>query len=116
VAPGQLAGSHLVGGEVSGFFGAVVMTPIALAVARLPGGPPSQVTFLPAFWLLVPGALGLIGVTEVLGNPATASVGDLVKPVGAIVGIALGVLTGVSLYRGVGAVPLRRIAAGRGLG
>lgn len=32
-----------------------------LRAARIPGGPPSQVTFLPAFWLLVPGALGLIG-------------------------------------------------------
>jgi uncharacterized membrane protein YjjB (DUF3815 family) len=86
-----------------GFFGALVMTPIALAVARLPGGPPSQVTFLPAFWLLVPGALGLIGVTEVVGNPAAASIGDLVRPIGSIVSIALGVLGGVSLYQGIGA-------------
>ena len=58
---GQVLGDALVGGDVSGFFGALVMTPVALAVARLPDGPPSQVTFLPAFWLLVPGALGLIG-------------------------------------------------------
>ena len=85
------------------------MTPVALAIARLPGGPPSQVTFLPAFWLLVPGALGLIGVTEVIGDPATASVEDLVKPVGSIVSIALGVLGGVSVYRGLASAtrPLR---------
>jgi uncharacterized membrane protein YjjB (DUF3815 family) len=38
--------------------GALVMTPVALAVAQFPAGPPSQVTFLPALWLLVPGALG----------------------------------------------------------
>ncbi len=69
---GQLIGDRLVGPDVSGFFGALAMTPIALAIARLPSGPPSQVTFLPAFWLLVPGALGLIGVTEVVGDPATA--------------------------------------------
>ena len=81
---GQLVGERLFGGEVSGFFGALVMTPIALAVARLPGGPPSQVTFLPAFWLLVPGALGLIGVTEVVGNPAEAGIEDLVAPIGSI--------------------------------
>ncbi len=87
---GQLAGSQLFGADVSGFFGALAMTPIALLLACLPGGPPPQVTFLPAFWLLVPGALGLIGVTEIVGNPATASIADLVAPVGSIVSIALG--------------------------
>jgi uncharacterized membrane protein YjjP (DUF1212 family) len=97
---GQVVGGAVVGASVSGFFGALVMTPIAMAVARLPGGPPSQVTFLPAFWLLVPGALGLIGVTEVVGNPANADLGDLVAPIGSIVSIALGVLGGVSIYRG----------------
>lgn len=107
---GQLIGDALVGGEVSGFFGALVMTPIALGVARLPGGPPSQVTFLPAFWLLVPGALGLIGMTSIIGNPAAADISDLVKPLGAIVSIALGVLCGVSLFRGLATAPslLRR--------
>ncbi len=62
-------------------------------------------TFLPAFRMLVPGALGLIGVTELVGNPATASVGALVKPVGSIVSIALGVLGGVSIYRGLTTAP-----------
>jgi uncharacterized membrane protein YjjB (DUF3815 family) len=113
---GQLAGDQLFGGDVSGFFGALVMTPVALTVARMPSGPPSQVTFLPAFWLLVPGAIGLIGVTEVVGNPATASIEDLVKPVGSIISIALGVLTGASLYRAVVAAPGRvsRVARARG--
>lgn len=108
---GQLLGNQLFGAEVSGFFGALVMTPIALAIARLPTGPPSQVTFLPAFWLLVPGALGLIGVTELLGNPATANIGALVKPVGSIISIALGVLGGVSIYRGIAAARPRRPGA-----
>jgi uncharacterized membrane protein YjjB (DUF3815 family) len=98
---GQVVGERLVGGAVSGFFGALAMTPVALAIARMPGGPPSQVTFLPAFWLLVPGALGLIGMTEIVGDPATATLEDLVEPIGAIVSVALGVLAGVSLYRGV---------------
>ena len=53
------------------------MTPVALAIARLPGGPPSQVTFLPAFWLLVPGALGLIGVATIVGDPC---LGDRRRP------------------------------------
>jgi uncharacterized membrane protein YjjP (DUF1212 family) len=98
---GQVLGDRLVGGAVSGFFGALVMAPIALAVARLPSAPPPQVTYLPAFWLLVPGALGLIGLTEVVGNPAAAGLEDLVTPVGSLVSIALGVLAGVTLYRGL---------------
>ena len=71
------------------------------------------VTFLPAFRLLVPGALGLIGVTEVVGDPASASIEDLVKPVGAIVSIALGVLGGVSVCRGLAAAPPRLFRGGR---
>lgn len=115
---GQRIGNLLFGPDVSGFFGALVMTPVALVIARLPGGPPSQVTFLPAFWLLVPGALGLIGITEVFGNPAAASIADLVRPVGSIVSIALGILGGVSLYRALAEVPsrLRRGKVDRGAG
>jgi uncharacterized membrane protein YjjP (DUF1212 family) len=98
---GQRLGNVVVGANVSGFVGALVMTPVALAVARLRGGPPSQVTFLPAFWLLVPGAIGLIGVTEVVGDPGSAGLQNLVQPMAAIVAIALGVLCGTALYRGL---------------
>jgi uncharacterized membrane protein YjjP (DUF1212 family) len=104
---GQLAGERLAGPAVSGFFGALAMTPVALAVARLPGGPPSQVTFLPAFWLLVPGAVGLVGATEVVGDPAAAGLEDIVEPMAAIVAIALGVLCGASATRGLAAAASR---------
>jgi len=108
----ELASGEMV--AVSGFFGALAMTPVALAVARRPSGPPSQVTFLPAFWLLVPGALGLIGVTEVIGNPASAGLQDLVTPLASVISIGLGVLCGVSIFNGAAAAPsrwLRRPAA-----
>jgi len=98
---GQLAGDWLFGAHVSSFFGALVMAPVALAISDLTRGPPSQVTFLPAFWLLVPGAIGLIGVTEVVGNPAEAGIEQLVDPVASIIAIALGVLCGASVYRGL---------------
>lgn len=104
---GQLAGDWLVGASVSGFFGALAMTPVALLISRLPGGPPSQVTFLPAFWMLVPGAIGLIGLTEVVGNPATAGLHTLVEPVASIVAIALGVLCGVAVFHGLASAPQR---------
>jgi hypothetical protein len=97
---GQLIGDRVVGADVSGFFGALAMTPIALAVARLPGAPPRSCR---RSGCSCPGALGLIGVTEVIGDPATASIEDLVTSVGAIVSIALGILGGVSLYRGLAA-------------
>jgi uncharacterized membrane protein YjjP (DUF1212 family) len=107
---GQLLGHRFVGADVSGFFGALAMTPVALAISRLPGGPPSQVTFLPAFWLLVPGAVGLVGVTEVVSDPAAAGLEDLVQPVASIVAIALGVLCGASASRSL-ASATRRIAS-----
>ena len=84
--------------DCDAFFGAIAMAPIALAIEGLPGAPPAQATF-PAFWLLVPGVLGLIGVTGIVGDPATATVEDLVTPIGAIVSIALGILSGVLLFR-----------------
>lgn len=105
---GQVLGGTLIGDDVSAFFGALAMTPVALAIGRF-GGPPPQVTFLPAFWLLVPGAIGLIGVAEVVGNPAEAELETLVAPIGSVVSIALGVLGGISLAR---ATPWRRMPPG----
>lgn len=100
---GQVAGNAIFGGYVSAFSGALVMTPVAYLVERQAGGPPALVTFLPAFWLLVPGALGLIGITELLGTHSAASLDDLIGTFGAIAGIALGVLCGYPIYRsGVG--------------
>ena len=96
---GQFLGGEAFGGYVGGFLGALVMTPIAYAVERLPSGPPALVSFLPGFWLLVPGALGLIGVTEYFADNTAAGVQDLVGTVGSIIAIALGVLCGYPLYR-----------------
>ncbi|MCU7727594.1 threonine/serine exporter family protein [Actinoplanes sp. KI2] len=96
---GQYLGSQLFGGYLSGFFGALVMTPVAYFVERRPSGPPALVSFLPAFWLLVPGALGLIGVAEYLGQDAVAAAQDLLGTVWSMIAIALGVLCGYPLYR-----------------
>ena len=65
---GQCLGDQALGGYLSGFVGASVMTPVAYIPERRPSGPPALVSFLPAFSLLVPGALGLIGVAEYLGQ------------------------------------------------
>ena len=53
------------------------MTPLVLWIDDRPYGTPSLVTFLPAFWLLVPGAIGLIGVTEIVGADQSVGGEDL---------------------------------------
>jgi len=71
-------------------------TPVAVLVARQQSGPPAIVCFLPAFWLLVPGALGLVGVASVLGGDS-GGVSSLVTTVSTMVAIALGVLAGTAI-------------------
>ncbi|HKE74053.1 MAG TPA: threonine/serine exporter family protein [Acidimicrobiales bacterium] len=89
---GQQVGNAAFGGYLGGFVGAFVMTPAARLVERTRAGPPALVSFLPAFWLLVPGALGLIGVTEYLQTDPVVGVRDFVSTLGSMVAIALGVL------------------------
>jgi uncharacterized membrane protein YjjP (DUF1212 family) len=100
---GQFLGNVVFGAYLSGFFGALVMTPVAYLVARLPSGPPALVSFLPAFWLLVPGALGLIGLAEYLGQDAAAGIDDLLHTMASMIAVALGVLCGYPLYRSIAA-------------
>jgi len=96
---GQLVGNALFGATVSGFVGALAMTPVVLWVASLRHGAPSQLTFLPAFWLLVPGAAGLVALTE--SFTTTTGIVDFATAFVSVMSIALGVLIGTSLYRAV---------------
>ncbi|WIM92460.1 threonine/serine exporter family protein [Actinoplanes oblitus] len=96
---GQYLGGLVLGGYLSGFVGAVALTVVAYLVERAPGAPPALVSFLPGFWLLVPGALSLIGVTEYLGQSTVRGAEDLIDAAGSMVAIALGVLCGHPLYR-----------------
>jgi uncharacterized membrane protein YjjP (DUF1212 family) len=106
---GQALGSRLVGGYLGGFIGAVVMTPVVYLIARQPSGPPTHVTFLPAFWLLVPGALGLIGLTNLAGGNRDQALATLGETALSVVAIALGVLVGLSIVELTG--PLLRTSA-----
>jgi uncharacterized membrane protein YjjP (DUF1212 family)/uncharacterized membrane protein YjjB (DUF3815 family) len=96
---GQAVGGALFGGQLSGFFGGLAMTPVVLWIDSRPFGTPSLVTFLPAFWLLVPGAVGLIGVTEFVGVDQSIGAEDFVTALSSIASIALGVLIGSAAYR-----------------
>jgi uncharacterized membrane protein YjjB (DUF3815 family) len=86
--------------EISGFFGTLVATPAAYAIQLRLDGPPAPVTFLPSFWLLVPGSLSLLSVTRMLSDRA-GGVEGLVTAIFAIASIALGTLVGASLHRWV---------------
>ncbi|MWB99399.1 threonine/serine ThrE exporter family protein [Agromyces seonyuensis] len=93
----QLIGAAVGGATISGFVGALAMTPVVLWIGGLKRGAPTQLTFLPAFWLLVPGATGLVGFTEAVG--AQAGLDDFAAAFLSIISIALGVLIGTALYR-----------------
>lgn len=97
---GQLVGGLLLGSYLSGFIGAAVMTPVAVFAAGQRSGPPTLVTFLPAFWLLVPGAVALIGVTQVIGDTQAGGVGSILTAGVTFIAIALGVVLGSALSRG----------------
>lgn len=94
----QRATVGMFGSEISGFFGTLVATPLGYLIQLRFGGPPAVVTFLPSFWLLVPGALGLLSVTRMLSDRA-AGIDGLVTVMFVITSIALGTLVGASLYR-----------------
>lgn len=96
---GQLAGKQIVDATLSGFIGAAVMVPIAHAVAHAPHAPPAHVMFLPAFWLLVPGTIGLIGITELVGDNADAGSENLATALTSIPSVALGILVGTMIVR-----------------
>lgn len=96
----QRIATNLIGSEISGFFGTLVATPLGYLIQLRFKGPPAAVTFLPSFWLLVPGALGLLSVTRMMSN-RVAGLDGIITVVFVIASIALGTLVGASLYRGV---------------
>jgi uncharacterized membrane protein YjjB (DUF3815 family) len=91
---GQVLGNAVFGGYVSALVGATVMTIVAVLISRFPAAMPAHASFLPGFWLLVPGALGLIGLTELASGGGGQ---DLVATVGSIFAVALGVLCGTQI-------------------
>ncbi len=84
--------------EINGFFGTLVATPLGYLIQLRFRGPPAAVTFLPSFWLLVPGALGLLSVARILSDRA-AGIDGLVTVVFVITSIALGTLVGAAMYK-----------------
>jgi uncharacterized membrane protein YjjP (DUF1212 family) len=97
-AAGQWFGNAALGGYLSGFIGALMITPLAYLVQYRLGGPPAMVTFLPALWLLVPSSIGLIGLAGLVGEDRLAGLQDFITTVFAIVATAVGCLIGTWIY------------------
>ena len=94
---GQQVGARLTSDPLGGFFGGLLVTPVAAWVATRRSGPPALATFLPAFWLLVPGAVGLIGVAEFVGSDRAAGLNHFINAGITFVAIGIGVLVGNAL-------------------
>lgn len=95
----QRAGAWLINNdEASGFFGMLIATPLGYLIQLRFKGPPAMVTFLPSFWLLVPGALSLVSVTRMLSD-RSAGIDGLTSAMFVLASLALGTLMGASLYK-----------------
>jgi len=94
----QQTASSVFGVVASGFFGMLIATPLGYLIQLKFKGPPAVVTFLPSFWLLVPGALGLLSVKRMLSDRA-AGLDGLITTVFVFTSIALGTLMGASIYK-----------------
>ena len=94
---GEQLGAKLLGGQLGAFAGALAMTPVAAWVEGRPSGPPSLATLMPAFWLLVPGAVSLIGVAEFVGSREGAGLAHMVNALVTFILIGLGVFVGNAL-------------------
>jgi len=94
----QVAGQQLYGASLGGFLGGLAASFAASLVELFRPQLPRLVVFLPAFWMLVPGSLGLLSVTELaLGPAAAGSTGFAVVEI--VAAIALGLLVGSVLAR-----------------
>lgn len=88
------AGSGLILGALAG---ATVAGLAAAIVHRLSGRPLRLVVFLPAFWLLVPGSLGLLSTTELATGQAGFNAATIA--IGSVVAVAAGTLIGSAAGR-----------------
>ncbi|GAA2165692.1 uncharacterized membrane protein YjjP (DUF1212 family) [Humibacillus xanthopallidus] len=98
----QALSGRVLGTLGASFLAAAVVLPVCYAIQSRRSGPPVPVTFLPAFWLLVPGALGLQGVAQIVGADQAAGLGDFLNALLSIVAIAVGVVVGSGLSERIG--------------
>jgi uncharacterized membrane protein YjjP (DUF1212 family) len=94
---------YLTKGPLGGYLASLLGAAAAVLAASYAhghlDGTPFLVTFLPAFWLLVPGVLSLIGIARIaVGNVAAQ---DFAVAIFTILAIALGAIAGLGIDRGL---------------
>ncbi len=85
---------------VGSFAGAAAASLGSYLVEAVKPSLPRLVVFLPAFWLLVPGSLGLLSTTQLVISPDTA-VASAIQVGGIVASIALGLLVGAAIAQAV---------------
>ena len=103
----QQLGGLVLPPSYSGALGALLVVPFAMIASRVVTSPPAIVMMIAAFWALVPGALSFVSVSQAAtGGPA--SIATFGSTVAAIFSIALGTLTGFSIFHTVSPGQLTR--------
>ncbi len=109
-----LAGRALLGGDFGSFAGAVTAALSASLIERARRGPPALITFLPAFWMLVPGSLSAGAITQLASPDRRSGVENAAAAATTVTAVALGVLVGSAASRSVRRT-WRRLRRGRKL-
>ncbi|MGW9630929.1 threonine/serine ThrE exporter family protein [Agromyces sp. NPDC055520] len=99
----QLLGNLVVGPELSGLVGALLVIPAVNLAGRLKGAPSKGIMLTCAYWLLVPGSMGFIGLSEAASGTAGAA-STILKTFGSLIAIAIGMMLGAGLSRDAGAI------------
>lgn len=108
----QSFGQHVGGAVLGSFLGAVAASLGASLVEAVVPNLARLVVFLPAFWLLVPGSLGLLSATALIANPDGGGA-NAAGVASVVCAIAAGLLVGAAVARSFGGA-LRRARRGRG--
>ena len=108
----QSFGQHVGGAVLGSFLGALAASLGASLVEAAVPDLPRLVVFLPAFWLLVPGSLGLLSATALIVNPDGGGA-NAAGVASVVCAIAAGLLVGAAVARSFGGA-LRRVRRGRG--
>nr|WP_243848658.1 threonine/serine exporter family protein [Lysinibacter cavernae] len=100
---GQVLGSLLVGSELSGMVGAIVAVLAVTLLSRVASSPPSSVMLTCSYWVLVPGSMGFIGLSEAASGMAGAG-SMIINTLGAILAIAIGMVLGAGISHDTGSL------------
>jgi uncharacterized membrane protein YjjP (DUF1212 family) len=103
-------GQNVSGAVLGSFLGAVAASLGSSLVEAVRPNLPRLVVFLPAFWLLVPGSLGLLSTTALITNPVGGGANAL-EVATVVCAIAAGLLVGEAVARSIGGA-LRRLRRG----